>query len=236
MTPKTDPEKQEEEVDDEDGTDAVAQPPRVIVSSVAVKLPLFFCDAPCFWFRQAEAQFQLKAIRLDSTKLQYLIASLDQTIAKMVMPALNSSSTTYDSLKDELLRVYDLTPSQRADHLLNLSGLGDRKPSALANEILSLVPDGEQPGYLEHQIFVWQLPASVRTLMVAHEAETDLRTLGEYADHYLESSGANTVFSIRFPNQCPPSPLPSSSGLSSGSRGSEVEESDHCFGIDRPPY
>ena len=45
-------------------------------NAVALKLPTFWAHQPGIWFAQAEAQFTLHAITVDSTKYSYLIAAL----------------------------------------------------------------------------------------------------------------------------------------------------------------
>ena len=44
----------------------------------------------------------------------------------------------YEYLKSKLMEVYGLTDDQKADRLLDLSGLGDWKPSQLCAHIQSL--------------------------------------------------------------------------------------------------
>ena len=78
-----------------------------------------------------------------------------------------------------------MTKQQRASKLLHLPGLGDKKPSKLAAEIIALVPDNEQPGYLESHIFLDQLPTAVQQLMMSHKSEQDLYQLGRLADEYV---------------------------------------------------
>ena len=84
-----------------------------------------------------------------------------------------------------MLGVFGLTKQQRASKLLHLPGLGDKKPSKLAAEIVALVPDDEKPGYLERQIFLDQLPTAVQQLMMSHKTEDDLYQLGRLADEYV---------------------------------------------------
>ena len=91
----------------------------------------------------------------------------------------------YEELKKALLDVFGLTKQQRASKLLHLPGLGDKKPSKLAAEIVALVPDDEKPGYLEQQIFLDQLPTAVQQLMLSHKMEHDLYQLGKLADDYM---------------------------------------------------
>ena len=157
-------------VDDENSgeEDGHARPTRAVFAAT-VKLPQFYSLAPGFWFDSAESQFCLKKIVDNQTKFDYVMASLTEEIALQVIPAMRGKS--YTALKEALLEVFELTEEQRAEKLLHLPGLGDKRPSKLAAEIMALVPEGTQPGYLEHQIFLEQLPASVRQMMACHECQ-----------------------------------------------------------------
>ena len=47
------------------------------VDLVAIKLSTFWTDRPSVWFRQAEAQFKLKGITVESTMFNHLLVALD---------------------------------------------------------------------------------------------------------------------------------------------------------------
>ena len=162
--------------------------PLVTVHAATVKLPGFYTLAPGFWFDSAESQFRLKKIDSEQTKFDHVMASLSEEIALQVIPATREKS--YATLKAALMEVFDLTEEQRAEKLLHLPGLGDKRPSKLAAEIIALVPDGVQPGYLERQIFLEQLPTSVRQMMAAHKEVKNLRELAKLADGYVVAARA----------------------------------------------
>ena len=135
-------------------------------AAVAVRLPEFWPTSADFWFLQAEAQFDLKNITAKETRYYYVVATLSQETARRVMPTLLAKEG-YDALKTELLRVFDLSDEQRADRILDLHGLGDKLTFVLTREVQALILKAVQPGYLEHQIFLRQLPVTVRSHMVA---------------------------------------------------------------------
>ena len=153
------------------------------VFAATVKLANFYHQAPSFWFVQAESQFSVKGITVESTKFHHVVSVLPQEIALRVMPAVESLD--YQMLKTALLEAYDLTETQRATKLLHLQGLGDKLPSVLTSEIIALVPSGKSPDYLERQIFLEQLPAAVQQNMAAHETERDLWKLAKIPDGYV---------------------------------------------------
>ena len=84
---------------------------------------------------------------------------------------------SYESLKQRLLRTYGLSRRDIASQLLHMPGLGDRKPSALMDNMLTLM-DGHLPCLLFEQIFLEQLPEDLR-LQLADRSVDDPRTLAE---------------------------------------------------------
>ena len=89
-------------------------------------------------------------------------------------------SDSYTTLKSRLLQTFGLGRCERGAKLLNISGLGDRKPSALMDEMLSLL-DGHESCFLFESLFLEQLPEDLR-LQLADEAFTDPRKLAAKAD------------------------------------------------------
>ena len=181
------------------------------VHAATVKLPKFYPLAPAFWFAQAESQFRLKRITEEVTKFDHVVASLSEEVAMRVMPAVNSMD--YTRLKRDLMGAFDLTVPQRAAKLLHLPGLGDKRPSALAAEIIALVPEGKTPDYLERQIFLEQLPVSVQQHMAAHEEEEDLMALAKLADGYVAAARSRAAMSCAVGPSMTAPPFPSYAGL-----------------------
>ena len=84
------------------------------------------------------------------------------------MSASTTAANRYDTLKACLLQRFQLTEQERVRRLLELRGLGDRKPSELMEEILTLLQD-EPFSFLVKELYLQQLPAVVRP----HPANTD---------------------------------------------------------------
>jgi hypothetical protein len=162
-------------------------------SAVAVKLPTFWPSQPRAWFVQAEAQFTIRGITQDATKYAYLVAALDQHTAERLIDALENppDSRRYDSLKERLLSAFSLSLRERAQRLLSMRGLGDRRPSELMDEMLALLGD-HPPCLLFMELFHQQLPADVR-LALASCTETDARELARRADTLWASRVAPAV-------------------------------------------
>jgi hypothetical protein len=156
-------------------------------SAVALKLPPFWAAQPRAWFTQAEAQFTLRGITQDETMYFYLVAALDQHTAERLLDVLESppAADKYKSLKARLLGTYSLTRQQRASRLLSMSGLGDRRPSELMDEMLALLGD-PPPCLLFEELFRQQLPADVRMAIVSADF-TDPRAVAQLADQLWAS-------------------------------------------------
>ena len=89
--------------------------------------------------------------------------------------------TPYEILKSRLLQSYDLTDYQRAEQLINLPNLGDRRPSQLMSSMLALLPEGYSPDFLFNFLFLQRVPADVRGHLVTKKFENS-RDLAAEAD------------------------------------------------------
>jgi len=154
----------------------------VVCGAVQLKLPVFWPNQAKTWFTQAEVQFQLRNITADETKYFHVVASFDQGTATRLTDIIENPPVTdkYNSLKKKVLEIFCLSECERATRMLQLSGLGDRRPSELMEEMLQL--HGNNPYcYLFKAIFLHQLPATLRI----HLADMDFsepRKLSKYAD------------------------------------------------------
>ncbi|KAL3992373.1 one cut domain family member 2 [Sarotherodon galilaeus] len=101
-------------------------PPVAATFAVALKLPDFWLHDPPSWFVHVEAQFALRGISADDTKYHHVVASLDPLATRRAMTLLRDppAQGKYTALKELLLRRYALSDAERAEKLLNLSGLG----------------------------------------------------------------------------------------------------------------
>ena len=79
-----------------------------------------------------------------------------------------------------LLATFDLSQQERAARLLNMLGLGDRKPSALMGNMLALLGN-HASCFLFTYLFLQHLPEDVRTIL-AGESINDPRTLAQRVD------------------------------------------------------
>ena len=132
-------------------------------NAVAIKLPTFWAQQPEVWFLQAEAQFHIRKITDDTTKYYHVVAALDQETSGRVLDTLSAppGDNKYTDLKQRLLTTFGLSKRERASKLLHLHPLGDRKPSELMDEMLSLLAD-HGFCFLAEQLFLEQLPEDIR--------------------------------------------------------------------------
>ena len=110
------------------------QQPKATVNATAVKLPSFWQGNPEVWFRQVESVFttQNPAVTVQQTKFEYVIQALDNNTAERVQNIiLDTSENLYDAIKTALIKVFGRTQAEKDQELLNLNGLGDKKPSEL---------------------------------------------------------------------------------------------------------
>jgi len=167
------------------------------VQAVTIKLPEFWPDDPEVWFARAEAQMNTRGITVDTTKFDHIVTALDNSAASEVKsvlvnpPAVNK----YEALKKALLDAFSRSQAQKDAELLALSGLGDRKPTALLRKIRNLNSDAET---LRRALFLAQLPSEVRGVLAGQEFAT-LEKLAEAADRIVEarqSGGPPAAFAV----------------------------------------
>ena len=190
---------------------AAATATAAAVHAVSLKLPTFLASRPDVWFQQAEAQFALRHITDPTTQYYYLLTALDPIVAERMAGevALTPEADKYAYLKGKLMEVYGLTDDQKADRLLDLSGLGDWKPSQLCAHMQGLAVDKD---VLLRRIFLRQLPEDVRVQVAALDAN-NLPALARKADVIMAAKQAtSSVYASsrqskkKFPSQHPDKP------------------------------
>ncbi|KAL3969265.1 dedicator of cytokinesis protein 1 [Sarotherodon galilaeus] len=199
---------------------AAARPPPPVAATfaVALKLPDFWLHDPPSWFVHVEAQFALRGISADDMKYHHVVASLDPLATRRAMTLLRDppAQEKYATLKELLLRRYALSDAERAEKLLNLSGLGGGTALELMENMLSLLgPD--DGGFLFAHLFLRQLPAAVRAVLANSPLlpAKDYRSLAEEADRILLASRTFTVHALATDSPAAPStPPPASPGAS----------------------
>jgi hypothetical protein len=155
-------------------------------ATVAVKLPDFWVKDPKMWFSQAEAQFRRARITAETTMYDYVLMKLPEDVVMSVRSLVSAieadpvkQETSYHLIKEALLGSYGKTKWQMAYALLDHPELGDRRPSAMMAEMLSLRFETSAPDSLFLALFLRRLPPSIRD----HLAAANHTTAAEMATH-----------------------------------------------------
>lgn len=100
-------------------------------------------------------------------------------------------------LKAQLLQVLQLSDEERTYRLLSLNGLRDSKPTELMENMIALLGAGDAM-FLFVQLFLWQLPTLVRTVLVSSPlvCMKDYRGLSEEADRMLLASHQTVMAAV----------------------------------------
>ena len=156
-------------------------------SASALRLPDFWEAQPAAWFVHAESQFVLRHVADDELKYHHVVAALSPSATSKLVGLLSAPPTKdkYPAVKAGLLYAFGLSDTERADQLFALNGLGGRKPSELMAHILDLV-GGRGPEFLLKQLFLRQLPASVRAALANCPADNFTTFAAEADKFFLE--------------------------------------------------
>jgi len=172
------------------------------VAHVAVKLPDFWVKDPKMWFAQAEAQFRRARVTAETTMYDYVLMKLPQEVVMSVRALVSAieadpvkQEQSYTLMKEALLGSYGMTKWQMAYSLLDHPDLGDRRPSAMMAEMLSLRYETTAPDSLFLALFLRRLPASIRDHLAAanHTTATEMAT---HADILWDARSTATVSAV----------------------------------------
>ena len=169
-------------------------------NAVATRLPEFAQHEPLTWFRRAETRFRLRGIKQATTRADYVLEALPETIFRRIGPWLDQQpdEIPYDDLKKHLLKEFSPTTSERARRLFLMPSqpIGDRKPSQLWDEIcmLSRLPETDEDSKnkevdLKKEIWLQTLPSCVRVLL-HNTDEKSMDDLSTLADEIMMSQNA----------------------------------------------
>jgi len=172
------------------------------VAHVAVKLPDFWVKDPKMWFAQAEAQFRRARIIAETTMYDHILMKLPQEVVMSVRALVSAieadpvkQENSYTLMKEALLGSYGMTKWQMAYSLLDHPDLGDRRPSAMMAEMLSLRYETTAPDSLFLALFLRRLPASIRDHLAAanHTTATEMAT---HADILWDARNTSSVSAV----------------------------------------
>lgn len=170
------------------------------VCRVTVKLPTFWADKPAIWFAQVEAQFQVANIVGDTTKYNYIVGHLDQSMAGEVEDIITNppAEEKYTKLKDALIQRLSISQEKRVRKLLSDEELGDRKPSQFLRHLRSLAGTVLSDDNIIRQLWMCRLPQQAQAILAA-QANLGLDQIAELADKITELAPASAVCSTSVP-------------------------------------
>jgi hypothetical protein len=159
---------------------------------VNVKLPEFWAADPDLWFSQAEAAFRRSHVQDSHVRYDFVLMKLPEdvliSVRDVVRAVLDDTKDPYGLLKSRLVSSYAQTKWQLANKLLDVPDLGDQRPSALMDKMMSLLPAGEKPGVLFQALYLRRLPLDMREHVGGRQFDT-ARQMAEYADLLWDARG-----------------------------------------------
>lgn len=163
-----------------------------ISSSKTPKLPAFWKDEPEVWFLQVEACFRICGITQDTTKFEYLIMHLDQSVLFMVKDIIIAppSSGKYETLKKRIMDSFSESAELQLKRLLGGIEMGDQKPSHYLQRMKSLAAGKASTDILK-TLFLERLPDKVKSILAVCET-SDLEKLALQADKIVEAFSNST--------------------------------------------
>ncbi len=181
------------------------------------------------WFSQAEAQFRRARITAKDVvmSVRSLVSAIEADPVKQ--------ETSYHLLKEALLGSYGKTKWQMAYALLDHPELGDRRPSAMMAEMLSLRFETTAPDSLFLALFLRRLPPSIRDHLAAanHATAAEMAT---HADILWDARNARNSASVStVTDSLAAVSLRSASPKSSHSPDRRTRSPDRCRGGGRQP-
>jgi HEPN domain-containing protein len=172
------------------------------VAHVAVKLPDFWVKDPKMWFSQAEAQFRRARVTAETTMYDYILMKLPQDVVMSVRSLVSAieadpvkQEQSYTLMKEALLGSYGMTKWQMAYALLDHPDLGDRRPSAMMAEMLSLRYETTAPDSLFLALFLRRLPPSIRDHLSAAN-HTTATEMSAHADILWDARNTASVSAV----------------------------------------
>jgi len=153
-----------------------------------VRLPGFWHHSPQQWFTHADAVFHSSRIRSDLSRVNHVLASLDEDGIRAVSDILGEDAK-YDALRARLISTYTVPRATRFQSIMQPGGMGDRTPSRLLRDMRDVYPDDMGDASLE-QFWMQELPPAVRTVIAGLSGPLD--ALAERADRVMEAARGGT--------------------------------------------
>lgn len=171
-----------EKMNDGEGTN----PPRgsgseINLAKLQSTLPAFYALNVRLWLKQVDAHFDLHNLRSDKTKFNLLHVQLRPEVLTQVADVIENppEENKYETLKNRLISAFSDSEQKRLKTLISGIELGDRKPSALYNE-MKQISGRMLPEEVLKNVWMEKLPQNVRGHVVT--STSPIGTLIEMAD------------------------------------------------------
>jgi len=174
------------------------------------KPPNFWPASAKAWFVNVEAGFRANGVTSDQLKYNMAIQALDKNSVDRVSELAEEppSEDKFLYLKRLLLRTFELTDDEKVRQLIDWGNipLGDDTPSKRMQKLLPLLPEREKGSLFFRELYLRQLPESIRTEVSTYK-EASFTDLGLEAERRLNvfRHGAAAPAQLSALSQRPPS-------------------------------
>ena len=114
------------------------------------------------------------------------------SVRGLILTSSSTYSTSYEDLKAKLVALYTLSRWQRVSIVIHHPALGNRRPTALMDAMLALLPEDEVPGSLFLGLFLERLPVEMRDHLVAKDFKNPSE-MALHADKLWDARRAQAV-------------------------------------------
>jgi len=158
--------------------------------SSELRLPNFWTRFPRDWFRHVEAVFEHERIRSDMSRVNHVLATLNEEAVRSVSDLI-SLNVSYADLKDRLISKFSEPQFTRYRPVVELAGMDDRRPSILLRDMRAVFPNTLDEAVLK-KFWLQMLPSDVRTII--SNIDGPLSITAQFADYVLQASSSRAAY------------------------------------------
>lgn len=166
--------------------------PSDITAISNVRLPGFWRNSPQQWFTHAEAIFHNQRVNSDLSRVNHLLAALDEDGIRTVSDLLGLD-VQYSAIKSRLVSAYAVPQATRFRSIVQPGGMGDRRPSQLLQDMRSVLPDGIGDVALK-EFWLQKLPPTILAIVAGLDGPLELLT--ERADRVADVSDGHDIAAV----------------------------------------
>lgn len=157
-------------------------------------MPAFYALNVRLWLKQVDAHFAIHRVTSDKTKFNLLHVQMRPEILTQVADVIENppDENCYETLKNRLISAFSDSEQKRLTTLLSGIDLGDRKPSALYNEMRQISGQMLSDDVLKN-VWTSKLPENVRGHVVANGKNKSVSQLAELADLVMDVTASSSI-------------------------------------------